>query len=35
MEIKINDLRFMWVKGKDIEKSTQEIMEEIDEGEDE
>ncbi|MBU2616807.1 MAG: hypothetical protein KKB79_02390 [Nanoarchaeota archaeon] len=32
---KIADLSFLWGKGKDIKKSTAEIMAEIDEGEDE
>lgn len=31
---KITDLSFMWGKGKDIKKSTSQIMKEIDEGED-
>ena len=36
LEIRIEkkaDLNFMWGKGKDIKKSTQEIMQETDEGE--
>ena len=36
IEIRIEkkaDLNFMWGKGKDIKKSTQEIMQETDEGE--
>ncbi len=32
---KVIDLSFMWGKGGDVKKSTQKIMEEIDEGEDE
>jgi len=32
---KIVDLSFMWGKGKDVRKSTDQIMREIDEGEDE
>ena len=32
---KIVDLSFMWDKGKDVRKSTDRIMREIDEGEDE
>ncbi|MBS3076194.1 hypothetical protein J4481_00435 [Candidatus Pacearchaeota archaeon] len=31
---KIADLDFMWGKGKDIKKSTSQIMKEIDKGED-
>ncbi len=30
---KKDNLSFLWAKGKDIKKSTQKIMEEIDEGE--
>ncbi len=30
---KKDSLSFLWAKGKDIKKSTQKIMEEIDEGE--
>ena len=36
IEIRIEkkaDLNFMWGKGKDIKKPTQDIMQEIDEGE--
>lgn len=32
---KITDLSFMWGKGKDVRKSADQIMREIDEGEDE
>jgi len=32
---KIADLSFLWKKGEDIGISTQKVMEEIDEGEDE
>ena len=30
---KVADLSFLWGKGKDVKKSTDKIMEEIDEGE--
>jgi len=31
---KVSDLNFMWGRGRDIKKSTDKIMKEIDEGED-